>query len=56
MNIFGFNTVNAIISLIYMLLFGVFLGFFLGVVRYILFSFMETQPHVDLFGKGVKNL
>jgi NhaP-type Na+/H+ or K+/H+ antiporter len=56
MNIFGFNTVQAITGLLYMLLFGTFLGFFLGVVRFILFSFMETQPHVDLFGKGVKNL
>lgn len=53
-NVFGFNTVEAIISLIYIFLFGLFLGFFFGLVRYILFSFIETQPHVNLLGKEVK--
>ena len=56
MNIFGFNTLQAITGELFMLLFGIFLGFFLGLVRYILFSFMETQPHVNLFGREVKNI
>lgn len=42
-NIFGFNTLESIVGLLTFFYMGVFLGFLIGLIRYILFSFMEGR-------------
>jgi len=42
-NLFGFNTIEAIIGILVFLFMGIFIGFFLGLIRYILFAFMEGK-------------
>lgn len=43
MNIFGFNTLEALVGLLAMVFIGTFVGFLIGLLRYILFSFMEEK-------------
>ena len=42
-NIFFYNTLSSIVGLLTLLFMGTFVGFLLGLIRYILFSFIEGR-------------
>jgi hypothetical protein len=56
MNIFGFDTLNAIMALIGISLAGLIMGFILGFARFLLFGFMENKISWSSWGKEVKNI
>lgn len=45
MNLFGFNIVEAVRGLAFAFLWGVTIGFFIGLIRYIFFSIVEKDRY-----------
>ena len=43
MNYLGFDLYSAIVAALTVLFMGIFLGFIIGLIRYILFGFMEGK-------------
>ena len=43
MNIFGFDTVSAVMGLMGITMAGMIMGFIVGFARFILFSFMDSK-------------
>jgi len=43
MNVFGFNTQDAIAGLYYTFIFGIFFGFLMGLMRYMMIGVFERK-------------
>jgi hypothetical protein len=50
MNIFGFITIEAVNGLLAMSFIGIFFGFLLGFIKYLLFAFMRKKPSWSSWG------
>ena len=49
-NDFGFILTEAFSAYIYVVLFGLFFGFLIGLMRYMIFG--SNEPHEGYYGKG----
>lgn len=56
MNLFGFNTIDAITGLILFMYFGVIIGAIIGFMRFVLFSFMERRVRWSNLGQEVDKI
>jgi hypothetical protein len=53
MNIFGFVNIDAIMGIFASAMFGMFMGFLFGFIKYLLLEPISNKNDVDIFGKGV---
>lgn len=51
-NILGFSPFDALVGLLTATFMGLFMGHLLGLIRYVLFGFMEGHSRVFDMGKG----